>query len=66
MGRMNKFTLNAAMGISSSKIYPIKEKLLDFEKKLDKFLYYFTPPMLSDHNLFETKHHFKLFKYKSG
>ena len=44
MGRMNKFTLlNAAMGILFSKIYPIKEKLLDFEKKLDKLLYYFTP-----------------------
>ena len=44
MDRMNKLTLlRAVIAISSSKIYPIKEKLLDFEKKLDKLLYYFTP-----------------------
>jgi len=35
--------LRAGITISSSKIYPIKERLLDFEKKLDKLLYYFTP-----------------------
>jgi len=44
MDRMNKLTLlRAVIAISSSKIYPIKEKLFDFEKKLDKLLYYFTP-----------------------
>ena len=44
MGRMNKFTLlRIVAAIFSLKIYPIKEKLLDFEKKLDKLLYYFTP-----------------------
>jgi len=44
MGRTRKFTLlRAVAAIFSLKIYPIKEKLLDFEKKLDKLLYYFTP-----------------------
>ena len=44
MGRMNKFALlRAVIGIFSLKIYPIKEKLLDFGKKFDKLLYYFTP-----------------------
>ena len=43
MERMNKFTLlRAGIATSSVKIYPIKEKLLDFGKKLDKLLHYFT------------------------
>ena len=44
MGRMNKLTLlRAGIAISSSKIYLIKEIFPDFEKKLDKLLYSFTP-----------------------
>ena len=58
MDGMNKLTLlRAVVAISSLKICPIKEKLLDFGKKLDKLFYYFTSPVLSDHHLFETKHH---------
>jgi len=44
MDRMSKFTLlRAGIALSFLKIYPTKEKLFDFEKKLDKLLYYFTP-----------------------
>jgi len=44
MDRMSKLTLlRAGIAIFSVRIHPIKETLLDFEKKLDKLLCCFTP-----------------------
>jgi hypothetical protein len=61
MDRMNKFALlRAVIIIFSLKIYPKKRKAFGFGKKFDKPLYYFTPPALSDHYLFGTKHNSKI------